>query len=129
MASYRCSQCGTYWPQTGDYRRCPECEIPTWKSGARPISTEDAASRVNRVLFERYAREWEDRRAIEEENAISETVTARASGSCCLCGADIGSSWCHHPWSRPFDVWPEVLRQQLFAAAPYGFVPPPEKKA
>ena len=124
MAAYRCSQCGTNWPNTTEYRKCPSCGIATWYSNSDPLSKDDAARVVNYALFEQYAREWEIRRAVEEENEITETKeVAKPSGDCALCGKPMGGRWCPHPWGQPFDQWPDSLRAHVIEAAPKGYDP------
>lgn len=54
MAAKRCPNCGTNWPPTIDYRRCPECEVETAGfTDAAAIDRTEAERRAKAADFER----------------------------------------------------------------------------
>jgi len=66
VGSYRCSPCGVSWPQTTDYRVCPECLTKTDLLADDPIDEDEARSRLAHARFERYLDD-NNRRHPEEE--------------------------------------------------------------
>ena len=65
--SRRCTMCNVSWPLNDDYRDCPSCGQPTWRSTADPMPEDEARREKARHDFERYLerRDTEDRRMME----------------------------------------------------------------
>lgn len=67
MASLRCSQCSTYWPNTAVYSRCPECRKRTWWCKDEPIDAKEAHTRLCWAEFDRFCQKRDARQVKELE--------------------------------------------------------------
>ena len=65
-----CHRCKTRWPNSDDYRRCPECECSTTLSPLVSIGEKWALSRKNHADFERWLDEHGRRDPVDELERI-----------------------------------------------------------
>lgn len=71
FSAYRCTNCSTNWPPTGEFAVCPECGDTCSPMGqASPIPVGEAVSRKRHAEFERFYVDWEARRMAAELEAV-----------------------------------------------------------
>lgn len=71
FSAYRCTNCSTNWPPTGEFAVCPECGDNSSPMGqAVPIDVAVAVSRKRHAEFERFYAEREAARMAAELESV-----------------------------------------------------------
>jgi hypothetical protein len=72
VSSRRCSGCGIDWPDAWtEYRKCPQCGVPTDRlSNVTPLDADAALSMKRHFEFDQFFKDWDEKRVLREAEIV-----------------------------------------------------------